>query len=106
MSQEVQLREFRTFTLTLSFGPYGGVFQFSIDPTDKEDLIKTLNEILQLAKAPLLAEIESLKKRALSPDEIQRFVYLLRQYSEERTLDGRPTDDGPLTARLERLLNN
>jgi hypothetical protein len=106
MGQESATKESKPFTISLTFGPSGGVFTFTIDPADKINVEETLNEILRLAKAPLVEQIEALKKRVLSDDEIQRLAHLLRTNSSETRLDGRPTSDDLLADKLEATLPN
>jgi hypothetical protein len=104
MGQESAVKEAKPFTISLMFGTSGGVFNFTFDPTDENKANETLNEILRLAKAPLIAEIETLKKRVLSAEEIQRFAALVKSHPNETRFDGRPTSDNLLVAKLEAML--
>ncbi len=104
MSQESAVKEAKPFTISLMFGTSGGVFNFTFDPTDENKANETLNEILRLAKAPLIAEIEALKKHVLLAEEIQRFATLVKSHPSEMRFDGRPTSDDLLVAKLEAML--
>jgi hypothetical protein len=104
MSQESGVNEAKSFTISVMFGTSGGAFTFTLDPTDENNANEVLNEILRLAKAPLIAEIEALKKRVLSVEEIQRFATLVKSHPNEMRFDGRPTSDDLLVAKLEAML--
>ena len=106
MSEESPVKEAELFTVSLMFGASGGVCNFTFDPTDENKTIETLNEILRLAKAPLIAEIQALKKRVLSTDEIQRLAHLVKSHSTEARFDGGPTSDDVLVAKLEAMLKS
>lgn len=104
MSDAAAVKERSTYKISLVIG--FGSFDFTIDPTDQHRTTEVLNEVLRLAQAPLLAEIQSLKKRALSADEIQQFANLVKAHPRETRLDGRPTADDLLVKRLEEMLKN
>lgn len=104
MSQESGAKESRAFTLSLVRG--AGVYSVSIDPDNMERTTAALNELLRIAVAPLLAEIETFKKRVLSPEEIERFIHLLNLSGTELKLDGKPTNDDLLIKKLEGMLKS
>jgi hypothetical protein len=101
---EAPVKERSTYTISLVIG--FGSFNFTIDPTDQHGTAEVLNQVLRLAQAPLLAEIQSLKKRVLSADEIQQFANLVKAHPREMRLDGRPTADDRLVERLEEMLKD
>ena len=94
----------KPLTVSLMFGPHGGVFEFTIDTSDETGLVHTLNEIIRLANAASAAEIATLKKRVLSTEETQRFIDLLKSHPNSVRFDGQMTEDDRLVARLEQML--
>jgi len=106
MSEKLADEDQTPFTISLIFGATGSALNFTFDPADKDKMIETLNEILRLAKAPLIAEIEALKRRTLSPNEIRHFVNLVKLYPTETRVDGKQTSDDLLILKLEELLRS
>jgi hypothetical protein len=98
--------EAKPLEVGLAVVPPGITYKFDIDRNDDTKAVETLNEILAKAKAPLIAEIESLKKRLLTADELRRFINLLKLHPSETRFDGRPTNDDLLVSRLEGILKN
>ena len=92
----------------VAFGLSGGVRQFQINLNNPDDVVQKITEITDVVKAPLLQqigkltqEVESLKKRTLSVEEIQRLSRALIANSSEFRADGKPTQDDLLAKRLE-----
>jgi hypothetical protein len=110
MSSETEIKAPRILRVQVMLGPFGGVHECSINLDDDEDVIQKINGLVELAKSPLVGRInalsienESLKKRVLSTDEIQRLACLLKTHSTETRFDGRPTNDDLLVSKLESM---
>ncbi len=114
MIRELEVNEEKkTIHVSTRPGFYGGLFDTTLKLIDPGDTAKELSGVFAFEDAitgnqinALSKEIESLKKRLLLPDEIQRLVYLLRTHSSETRFDGRPTSDDILASKLESILKS
>ena len=112
MKTETALKE-NELAVAVALNPFGfgGVCEFKLNLEDKQDVMRNIEGIVEAAKTPLFQRIgllskenETLKKRALSNEEIERFAILLKTHSNEFRADGRPTNDDLLVAKLQSML--
>ena len=110
---ETAVKERGLLRVQVMFGLSGGGFEFTLDLDDYNDVTKKITDITELMKRPLVGQInelskenESLKKRVLSADEIQRLIGVLKMHPNEMRFDGRPTNDDLLVSKLEGMLKD
>jgi len=114
MIRELEVNEEKkTIHVSTRPGFYGGLFDTTLKLIDAGDTAKELCGVFAFEDAitatqinALSKEIESLKKRLLLPDEIQRLVYFSRIHSSEIRFDGRPSSVDVLANKLESMLKN
>jgi hypothetical protein len=114
MVRELEVNEEKkTIHVSTRPGFYGGLFDTTLKLIDPKDTAKELCGVFAFEDAvtgnqinALSKEVESLKKRMLLPDEIQRLVHLLKIHPSETRLDRRPTSDDVLADKPEAMIKN